>query len=369
MAKKCSLCGGNLTDNKCEFCGMDNSVYDRDYMSNPYRIPPSDPDPKPARHTSVHKTRLHRTGQSTGSGPGSHASVQPKEIRKKFKGSNNSGQKLVVVIIVILILAVIFLPALIQLGSTWLESSPIPEDVSSWLDFSDDDYDDPYITDEYDPYVYATREIPETGDTYETVLGHGFYQVGVHIPEGVYHAELIEGSGILSILDEDNMIYDSVWFGPDEEWDEVTEQDGLRLYSGAQIEVYDKVLLKLTTANAQPYTKELTANPLTETITLDEGVYTVGEGELPEGIYDLYLRSDGDYTYTDIEITYPDGSNSYLTPDRDIYSEDPDYYTDKGIKNVILPAGTQVTLSGSPLDFRPGAGCYDIDYTSYSPEY
>lgn len=368
MLKKCSLCGGQLVDNKCEFCGLDNSIYDRDHMKNPYRIPASDSKPESGQRSGVHMKQPHRTGRSTGSGPGSHASVQPKEIRKKFKGSNNSSQKLVVVIIVILILAVILVPALIQLGNTWQDSPSFPEDTDSWMGFLDD-HDAPNIIDEYDPYSYVSREIPEAGDSYETVLGHGFYQVGVHIPEGVYHAELIEGSGILSILDEGNMIYDSVWFGPDEEWDEVTEQDDLRLYSGAQIEVYDKVLLKLTTANAQPYTKELTANPLTETITLDEGVYTVGEGELPEGIYDLYLRSDGDYTYTDIEITYPDGSNSYLTPDRDIYSEDPDYYTDKGIKNVILPAGTQVTLSGSPLDFRPGAGCYDIDYTSYSPEY
>lgn len=30
MAAKCRLCGGKLKQNRCELCGLDNSVYDRE---------------------------------------------------------------------------------------------------------------------------------------------------------------------------------------------------------------------------------------------------------------------------------------------------------------------------------------------------
>ena len=31
IKKKCSLCGGNLVNNRCTFCGLDNSIYDREH--------------------------------------------------------------------------------------------------------------------------------------------------------------------------------------------------------------------------------------------------------------------------------------------------------------------------------------------------
>ena len=30
LKKKCSLCGGDLVNNRCTFCGLDNSIYDRE---------------------------------------------------------------------------------------------------------------------------------------------------------------------------------------------------------------------------------------------------------------------------------------------------------------------------------------------------
>ena len=30
MAAKCRLCGGKLKQNRCELCGLDNSIYDRE---------------------------------------------------------------------------------------------------------------------------------------------------------------------------------------------------------------------------------------------------------------------------------------------------------------------------------------------------
>ena len=38
MAGRCSLCGSRLNNGKCEFCGLDNRMYDRQYLKDPYHM-------------------------------------------------------------------------------------------------------------------------------------------------------------------------------------------------------------------------------------------------------------------------------------------------------------------------------------------
>ena len=142
-------------------------------------------------------------------------------------------------IVILVILICIAGPVLFQIGKSVIETGTVP-DTDSWQSavdslFSDDDSS--LDLNDYDAYDYVTREIPEDGTDYEVTLSDGFYQVGIHIPEGVYHVELAEESADLHIADTENIIYDSVWFGDETEYDEVTEADDIRLYNGAEISI------------------------------------------------------------------------------------------------------------------------------------
>ena len=76
--------------------------------------------------------------------------------------------------------------------------------------------------------------------------------MGVDIPEGVYRADLVEGSGVLNVTDDENGIYMGTYFDEDDDVNGVISQTDIRLYNGAAIEIDSGVILKLTTANAQP---------------------------------------------------------------------------------------------------------------------
>ena len=56
---------------------------------------------------------------------------------------------------------------------------------------------------------------------------------GVHLPEGNYSASLTAGTGYMNITDDENGIYIYQSFGYEEEYDEVTEMDDIRLFDGA----------------------------------------------------------------------------------------------------------------------------------------
>ena len=101
--------------------------------------------------------------------------------------------------------------------------------------------------------------------------------------------ELAEESADLHITDTENIIYDSVWFGDEAEYDEVTEADDIRLYNGAEISITGGGSLIFTTDNAQPFTQETAANPLTESFILEEGVSIAGEN-IRRGSMTLYSR-------------------------------------------------------------------------------
>ncbi len=356
MLKKCTLCGGRLSGGKCEFCGLNNSLYDRDYLKNSYEVPS-------ASSTPAGRAVPHR--QSSG------GSSDKRQIKRRQKDpvprrtpsrSSSKMRKLALLLIIAIILLFTLLPALIQAGKNILQEFSASYSVSSLqTDTGSDFYDDS------SPYLYVTRDIPESGGAYETVLGNGYYLVGVHIPEGIYTAELKEGTGSFHITDEENMIYDYIWFGDDEEYNEVHYQEDIRLYNGAWVSIDDTVFLTLTTDNAQPLTSESGPNPSAgSAVILDADTYIVGE-DFAEGIYDLYLETALDTADSSLELTYPDGNSDYLWMSNSSYSGIQNYYSDHGIKNVVLPAGTVLLLEGDNIVLQPSEEYFDIDYHSYSP--
>lgn len=380
--KKCNLCGGSLVNNRCTLCGLDNSVYDREAarLRNNVSQQNYSSSVKPASRTvpslqkqksdnpSVSAPPKNTVHQSSAGSPVS----QPSAGMPYRTGRGQNGKKwgwIIGIIIVVIILSAA-LPELIDRGSTAYDNIFGADGESgsySWENtYSDNDWDIDNYT--YDPYSYVTREIPAEGESYEVLLGNGIYKVGVHIPEGIYRAELEEGTGSIQIRDEENNIFHSVYFGTEEEYDEVTESDDIRLYNGAELEVDSNVILRFLTDNAQPLTQEPSANPLTEAVTVKEGTYTAGDGEIPEGIFDISaidISEDGS-GYASITLVYPDGTSSYLWADSQDFTVTTDDYENTSVKNVVIPAGTEVSIEYGATVFTPSEGYYDVDFARYN---
>lgn len=383
IKKKCSLCGGNLVNNRCTFCGLDNSIYDRErsrrqsISSQPESLTEGSP---------VYQPQSAKGKQSTTPRPHQKTAAQkPKAIyprrqtnyssaaRRTGASGKRRGWMVWIIIIVVILLAA--LPALTDFADSILEngfSAVGSNSADSSYSVDDSWYDDDYSWDysDYDPYSYVTRDIPASGETYETVLGNGIYRIGVHIPEGIYQAELVEGNGGIEIVDGENSIYRYVSFGTEPEYDQVTEEGDLRLYNGGVLNVDSGVILRFTSENAQPLTQEIKENPLSEPVSLEAGTYTSGDGIIPEGIYDITAlgKPEDDYGYSSVTLTYPNGSSEYLWVDSSDYAPVTDEYTDTGAKNIVIPDGTEVSVEYGSVTLTPSEGYYDVDYTEYTSE-
>lgn len=378
MTGRCSLCGSRLNNGKCEFCGLDNRMYSRKYMKDPYHMadiakeagtPKAPPGQiqRPAStfgqsgSTSRETVFTAKPPERIGAGIPSRRKKQDVSSWQKKQNSGSSRSRAAIVIVILVIIICIAAPVLFQIAKSAIETGSVP-DTDSWQSAIDslfsDDNNSPLDLNDHDTYAYVTREIPEDGTSYENTLSDGFYQVGIHIPEGVYHVELAEESADLHIADTENIIYDSVWFGDEAEYDEVTEADDIRLYNGAEISITGGGSLIFTTDNAQPFTQETAANPLTESFILEEGVSIAGEN-IPEGIYDIILAEDDEYISFGLELLYPNEYSEYL------WASNSSGEPEERIINVIIPDGTELTLDGGPIELVPSGGYFEADFADY----
>ena len=226
-----------LNNGKCDYCGLDNRMYDRKYMKDPYHM--------------AEISRAAGTFSQPGSSRKTMVTANPPvrkrtEISFRWQKKQNSGaakSRAAVVIVILVILICMAGPVLFQVGRSVIETGSTPDTNSgkSVLDsilFSDDsDSSSGFDDSDHDPYSYVTREIPADGSAWEVTLGDGCYQVGIHIPEGIYHVELAGESADLHVSDTENIIYKSIWFGDEAKYDEVTEADDIRLYNGAEVSI------------------------------------------------------------------------------------------------------------------------------------
>lgn len=359
---RCRLCGGKLVNNRCTFCGLDNSCYDRDHS---YQKAFSE-----QRRSERRVEQRAASGTQTQTQTRTSAPPQPRPVQKTAPVRNNvvppraaapvkkrSGAARVIIIIAAIFIIV---PLFGNIGSALLDNFSSMLSGSTYDDSYSDDYD-------WDPYEFVTRDIPETGETYETVIGAGIYQIGIHLPEGIYRAELLAGTGSIDITDSENSIYDYTYFGTEDEYDEVTGLDDIRLYNGAELKVDAGVLIRFSTENAQPLTEQPYASEESDAYTLPEGEYTAGTDGCPEGIYDISVDTDPDepYGYASISLLYPDGLTEYFWADSPESAASIDGYSSAGVRNVVIPDGTEVSVEYGDIILIPGQGCYDVDYDSY----
>lgn len=373
MAKRrCSLCGGRLSDNKCTLCGLDNSIYQREremilsyndsrqkqdsrYMAQPHK---TDNGRQRQIQQKTHNPRGRVSSLSGTNAP--QRTAPPRRPQPQKARSSRRSPAVITAVVILLIAALSLLQPLLRIGRSLLDK------LDSFESDSYVSYDDTYDNYEYwDPYEYVTEEIPETGDSFDTVIGYGTYIVGIHIPEGVYTAELIAGDGFLVAEHEEYFLYDSIYFGTDSAYDQVTEREDFRLYNGEIIDLDSRLIVRLTTENAQPLEQEPQENPLSDPVTLEPGVYTVDNDAVPQGIFDISADTSDPDAYANVILTYPNGTSEYYWVDS-TYAITSEEYSDPSARNIVFPAGTDVTVEYGDVVLTPSEVYYDVDYSQYS---
>ena len=377
MAEKnrCYLCGGKLRNGYCDSCGLDNERVKRiryrlNESTTAERLDKEDEQDlirqmrrKADQHQKLHEKLDKERNQAQRKYKAEKAAGQnafqlniPKVNRKEKavtgKIRNTLFSRTKMGVIVAIVIAVI--------GVMQNVIGDMNEEYESHQEIE---------AEEYDPYEYETEALAEEGDFFETELYQGAYLAGVHIPEGKYTVELLEGYGNLSIQDNENGIY--IWqsFGDDEEYGEVFTMTDVRLHQGAKIEIRDSVKLRFTSANAQTEKMQPQGNPLitgnkTERIELKVGQsYVVGE-DFPAGVYDVSTENGW-------------GSLNYTIPTENEYTEEGVYsygvFLDsedlrETYQNLVLPEGANVTVEEKDMFLTPSPVIGSEDYRSYYDE-
>lgn len=363
--RRCYLCGGKLDNGRCVLCGLDNTKIEK----KNYRLNESSFDRKKkmrSQYSSETRTEQKRAEQKRAEQniyrpPASSYPVKTKTGKaKKSAGgnTNTNGKGRAALLITVVAAAAGLAGPVINLVQEFIADYSSGGYTESWSD----------ETVEYDLYSYVTRELSDTGEVYETELGGGEYIVGVHIPEGSYRLELLEGMGGVSVTDPVNSIYTYEFFTEegDEYDDELTVLDDVRLYSGALVKVDSYVKMNFYTETGQTQEMVYEENPLTETVSLERDQTHTAGTDFPAGVYDISSVESGEIDFSvylgELSEEYPEVN--YRT--EYIWSEG----EEKGtvFHNAVLPEGAEIT---SPVDITltPSPVIENEDYDGYYDRY
>ena len=381
--KECYLCGGKLINGRCSSCGLDNTKLEK----KNYRLNESSFDRKKKQnvghlcesHNGRKRKKLQveyqqkenprieisQTGQMQ---PGGPTVFNP--ARKAHAGSYEEQKKARKIsgILSGIIVAIIAFTSIA--GSVGDFISSFGDDFpSSDYDWNDDGSE---VESEYDPYMNTTRELSETGATYDCVLGYGEYEIGAQIPEGTYEVELVSGEGSMQQDDPENSIYYYSYFSEDEsDTDAGDYLDDVRLYTGGHLKIDTGLVVQFHSENAQTEQMQLEENPLTEQVTLKAGnTYTAGT-DFPAGWYDVTEASGVDWA----ELRY----KIYLG---NLYDEEYEtlnyenyglwfYDTDgsESYRNAVFPEGTELEVVDGDLILTPSGSVKNQNYDSFYDMY
>lgn len=370
FGKKCSLCGGKLDGNGiCTECGLDNTKDD-----SAYRTGRNDCENQPLTHVHTERTMeegdrkrktVRKKAEKGGKTVQSAQAVQPNPAAAGWQtGQDFSAKvqqkkkKIGCSMFAFMLLILVF-----SLVKPLLENIDLSEGFeNTWDAIFEEDYSDEYDSEweETDPYEDVTREIPAEGSEESYALTSGCYIVGVHIPEGIYQAQMEDDFDVIQVDDPDQGIYLYEYRYLEEEGN--CYLDDLRLYEGAVLYVETNTQTVLSTSNAQPM-EEAAANPLTQEYNV-KGTTTAGQDFEP-GVYDLELVNGEGYVALHIDL-----------------DENGDIYTDKsfslgagfeegaGYRNLVIPEGAELKCDpGVELRLIPSEVIFSTDYQSFYTDY
>ena len=224
--KRCYLCGGKLVNGRCVECGLDNE-----------------------KNTK----KVYHLNESV-----KMQDSQPRDAVQKI------GKGLAIGSVILLVAAV---------GAVALNSY-----------FEEQEKGQSQSGEEYDEYQFAKRQLSETGEAYDEVLTGGYYEVGVHIPEGIYTVEAQDGESAIYLIDDENGIYIWQQIGNDpENPNQAAVMDDLRLYDGALLEVKSGAALQFRSDCAQTERLHGETNPLQDSVRVEVGQTMTAGRDFPEG--------------------------------------------------------------------------------------
>ena len=381
--KECYLCGGKLINGRCSSCGLDNTKLEK----KNYRLNESSFDRKKKQnvghlcesHNGRKRKKLQveyqqkenprieisQTGQMQ---PGGPTVFNP--ARKAHAGSYEEQKKARKIsgILSGIIVAIVAFTSIA--GSVGDFISSFGDDFhSSDYDWNDDGSE---VESEYDPYMNTTRELSETGATYDCVLGYGEYEIGAQIPEGTYEVELVSGEGSMQQDDPENSIYYYSYFSEDEsDRDAGDYLDDVRLYTGGHLKIDTGLVVQFHSENAQTEQMQLEENPLTEQVTLKAGNTYMAGTDFPAGWYDVTEASGVDWAELHYKI--------YLG---DLYDKENEtlnyenyglwfYDTDgsESYRNAVFPEGTELEVVDGDLILTPSGSVKNQNYDSFYDMY
>ena len=381
--KECYLCGGKLINGRCSSCGLDNTKLEK----KNYRLNESSFDRKKKQnvghlcesHNGRKRKKLQveyqqkenprmeipQTGQMQ---PGGPTVFNP--ARKPHAGSYEEQKKARKIsgILSGIIVAIVAFTSIA--GSVGDFISSFGDDFhSSDYDWNDDGSE---VESEYDPYMNTTRELSETGATYECVLGYGEYEIGAQIPEGTYEVELVSGEGSMQQDDPENSIYYYSYFSEEEsDTDAGNYLDDVRLYTGGHLKIDTGLVVQFHSDNAQTEQMQLEENPLTEQVTLKAGnTYTAGT-DFPAGWYDVTEASGVDWAELRYKIYL---GNLYDKEYENLNYENYGlwfYDTDgaESYRNAVFPEGTELEVVDGDLILTPSGSVKNQNYDSFYDMY
>lgn len=229
------------------------------------------------------------------------------------------------------------------------------------------------MTDEDNSYARTDAVLKEKGAFYETQLVQGDYLVGVHIPEGKYTIELMEGDGRIQVSDMEHNIYVYEFFSEKDEAgiDSITECEDVKLFAGVTLKVVSPgVRLRFSSENAQLNEMTGMKNPLTEQVHLKEGEKLTAGKDFEAGVYDLYYAGTTERESGIFKWLVPDTVTEKARKEYDAYTGRA-YVKDRlrGISglhycNIVLPEDTLIYAEGVGVRLVPSEMIVSEDYTS-----
>ena len=163
-------------------------------------------------------------------------------------------------------------------------------------------------------------------------ISTGYYKGGIHLPEGVYTVELVDGDGAFTLYDSDNYI--SVYYSTSEFEDSTQE---IRLHNGGIITVSGTAVFNATTENAQPLLA-VAENENTESYKLSSGKSLTGGVDIPVGSYDVIAKNKyGNFDYQFVDEYDEIRSDSwYLNVDGE--------YDPSSFANLVIQDGMEISI-------------------------
>lgn len=327
--KRCSLCGGKLDQQKrCTLCGLDNTKNDDQYKhllnnNDCKHAPLTHVHEEPQHEKAVKKASVGKqySGNTYSSAKYSAPKQKAKSVKRGTAKKKNTSKTRVGTIISILAIILTLGSSLFSLfenlGAEIWEEEPYQEEVY------------------YDPYEYVDYELAEDGEIYQGYLEPGIYTVGMHIPEGTYQVMLASGEyGDIEINDSKNSIflYESLHY------EKLEVIDDIRLYNGGYFVVGTGITVEIYSENAQSFSVEGVANPLTESVMVTDEMIA-GE-DFAAGVYDICYEAPEEYSYGSVQYTVTNAEGYTY----EYYVHFDGAFTYETYHNVTLPEGAVVTL-------------------------